>query len=372
MAESEKLTGLHAKTYKAEKGLTYLGVFGIIDPLRDTVPRAIKMCNLAGVDVRMVTGDHKATAIAIAKDCGILRRGIDFKDEPDEPLVHPFTVMNGDEFRRRVLCKGAIDQDAFDNVWPHLRVLSRSSPEDKHALVHGLCESKLCDTQKGQELGIHPEPQVVAVTGDGTNDAPALRRADVGFALKITGTRVAQDAADILLMDDNFESVVKACMWGRNVYDSISKFLQFQLTVNVSAVSLSLIGACAIKETPLSVVQMLWVNLIMDSLGALALASELPTEDLLNRKPYGKKKGLISYCMVWNVVGQSVYQLVIMLILLFWSAGDSCGGPFAALECDPETFLWNKGGLLEMESGTGRAHDDPPTIHYTLIFNAFV
>merc|ERR1719326_2204312 len=164
---------------------------------------------------------------------------------------------------------------------------------------------------------IHPEPQVVAVTGDGTNDAPALRRADVGFAMKITGTRVAQDAADILLMDDNFESVVKACMWGRNVYDSISKFLQFQLTVNVSAVSIALIGACTVRRSPLSVVQMLWVNLIMDSLGALALASEPPTPDLLMRPPYGRNKTLVSFQMFCNMVGHAAYQLAVLLIIMF-------------------------------------------------------
>merc|ERR1719262_448215 len=121
--------------------------------------------------------------------------------------------------------------------------------------------------------------------------------------MKIAGTRVAQDAADILLLDDNFESVVKACMWGRNVYDSIAKFLQFQLTVNVSAVSISLIGAITVKRAPLSVVQMLWVNLIMDSLGAVALASEPPTERLLQRAPYPRGQGLLAYEMKVNMIG---------------------------------------------------------------------
>jgi len=206
-----------------------------------------------------------------------------------------------------------------------------------------------------------------AVTGDGTNDAPALRRADVGFAMKITGTRVAQDAADILLMDDNFASVVQACMWGRNVYDSIAKFLQFQLTVNISAVSISLIGACAGAGAPLNVVQMLWVNLIMDTLGALALASEPPTDELLNRAPHGRNRGLLSYEMWCNMLGQSLYQLLWLNIILFFGAGPACRE-------DPDDrhhLICEVGGFMQMSSGINLGHGKISE-HFSVLFNVFV
>lgn len=366
--ESYRLTGQTAKTYKAETGLTLLAVCGIHDPIRDGVPLAITQCNNAGIDVRMVTGDHKATAIAIAKDCGILRRGIDYKDAPGQPLAHRYTAMTGDEFRGKVTDDGStVKQEAFDEVWPYLRVLARSSPEDKHTLVSGLCESDLYLSDRAKELCIYPDRQVVAVTGDGTNDAPALRRAHVGFAMNITGTRVAQDAADILLLDDRFESVVKACLWGRNVYDSIAKFLQFQLTVNISAVTIAVLGAVIVKGNPLTVVQMLWVNLIMDSLGALALANEPPTPDLLDRAPYGRTKSLLSYEMWFNLLGQSAYQLAVLILLFFFGAGEAC-----PLRIEPEDWPFPEGGFLNMPTGIGRGHHADPTEHYTLVFNCFV
>jgi Ca2+ transporting ATPase len=134
----------------------------------------------------------------------------------------------------------------------------------------------------------------------------------------IAGTDVAKEASDIILTDDNFSSIVKAVMWGRNVYDSIAKFLQFQLTVNVVAVIVAFIGACVIQDSPLKAVQMLWVNLIMDTLASLALATEMPTADLLLRKPYGRTKPLISRTMAKNIMGQAVYQLTITFGLMFF------------------------------------------------------
>ena len=180
-------------------------------------------------------------------------------------------------------------------------MLSRSRPEDKYALIVGLRERN----------------NVVAVTGDGTNDAPALSKADVGFAMGQAGTDVAKQAADILIMDDNFKSIVSAVKWGRNIYDSIRKFLQFQLTVNVVAVFTTFVSAIVLQEAIMSAVQLLWVNLIMDTLAALALATEPPTDKLLNRKPHGRKDYIVSPIMLKHILGQSIYQTAIILTVVF-------------------------------------------------------
>ncbi|KAJ1164133.1 hypothetical protein NDU88_004578 [Pleurodeles waltl] len=308
-------------------GLTCIAVVGIEDPVRPEVPDAIRKCQRAGITVRMVTGDNINTARAIATKCGILHPG------------EEFLCVEGKEFNRRIRNeKGEIEQERIDKIWPKLRVLARSSPTDKHTLVKGIIDSTVTDQR-----------QVVAVTGDGTNDGPALKKADVGFAMGIAGTDVAKEASDIILTDDNFSSIVKAVMWGRNVYDSISKFLQFQLTVNVVAVIVAFTGACITQDSPLKAVQMLWVNLIMDTLASLALATEPPTESLLLRRPYGRNKPLISRTMMKNILGHAVYQLVVVFTLLF--AGEK---------------------LFDIDSGRNAPLHAPPSQHYTIVFNTFV
>ncbi|XP_035858529.1 plasma membrane calcium-transporting ATPase 2 isoform X5 [Sander lucioperca] len=307
--------------------LTAICVVGIEDPVRPEVPDAILKCQRAGITVRMVTGDNINTARAIAIKCGIIHPGEDF------------LCIDGKEFNRRIRNeKGEVEQERMDKVWPKLRVLARSSPTDKHTLVKGIIDSTIADQR-----------QVVAVTGDGTNDGPALKKADVGFAMGIAGTDVAKEASDIILTDDNFSSIVKAVMWGRNVYDSISKFLQFQLTVNVVAVIVAFTGACITQDSPLKAVQMLWVNLIMDTFASLALATEPPTESLLMRKPYGRNKPLISSTMTKNILGHGVFQLIIIFTLLF--VGEK---------------------IFDIDSGRNAPLNSPPSEHYTIIFNTFV
>jgi len=273
----------HDWSQSPETNLTLMGIVGIQDPLRPEVPKAIEQCKHAGIVVRMVTGDNIVTARNIAKNCGILTKG--------------GIVMEGSEFRRLTI-------DQMDRIIPNLQVLARSSPTDKQLLVERL-----------KAIG-----NTVAVTGDGTNDAPALKLADVGFSMGIAGTEVAKEASDIILMDDNFASIVRAVVWGRSVYDSVRKFLQFQLTVNVTAVTLAFISAVfdGRGESVLTAVQLLWVNLIMDTMAALALATEPPTDILLERKPHRKTDSLISFQMWKMVIGQSIFQVGVNLFLLYY------------------------------------------------------
>lgn len=262
--------------------LTLIGIVGIMDPLRPGVVESVAKFREAGVFVRMITGDNLNTAKAIARNAGILTKG-------GEALTGPELRAMSVEEQRKVI--------------PRLQVLARSSPTDKTIVVTRLQE----------------QDQVVGMTGDGTNDGPALKLADVGFSMGITGTEVAKEASDIILMDDNFNSILKALLWGRAVNDGVRKFLTFQLTVNIAAVVLSFISAVGSEnsESVLSAVQLLWVNLIMDTLAALALATEPPTDELLQRKPISKYAHLINFNMAKMILGQAVFQIAVNLFMIY-------------------------------------------------------
>eukprot|EP01125_Pyxidicula_operculata_P005235 TRINITY_DN1891_c0_g1_i1.p2 TRINITY_DN1891_c0_g1~~TRINITY_DN1891_c0_g1_i1.p2 ORF type:complete len:1063 (-),score=295.26 TRINITY_DN1891_c0_g1_i1:3376-6564(-) len=305
-----------------ETDLVCIGVVGIEDPVRPEVPDSVLQCQRAGIMVRMVTGDNILTAKKIASDCHI--------------LTGDGICLEGPEFAKK-------SDDEIIHLLPKLEILARSSPYDKYRLV------KLLMRQE----------EVVAVTGDGTNDAQALKQADVGLAMGIAGTEVAKNAADIIILDDNFASIVKSVMWGRCVYDNIRKFLQFQLTVNVVALVVAFVGAVSDYGTPLTAVQLLWVNLIMDTLAALALGTEKPTPDLLKRKPYGRSKdnpfAMISWIMWRNIFGQSLFQLSMLFAILY--AVDDKGNHLL--------FPGVVSGRLGAEEGI-------PSVHYTMVFNTFV
>ncbi|KAL0021452.1 hypothetical protein WJX79_002597 [Trebouxia sp. C0005] len=366
-AEGQQWGGEEYAAQKVEKDLTLIALVGIQDPLRPQVPASIAQCHRAGITVRMLTGDSSTTACAIARECGILsaeeqpilglphdlmplsatNRGASSPSScfsqtssgsngassstGDEAAADATLVLEGKQFRDFVVGpNGIIDRMAFTAIWPRLRVLARCSPQDKYTIVSALKADPA---------------EIVAMTGDGTNDAPALRNADVGFAM-MSGTSIAKDASDILLLDNNFTSVVDAVKWGRSVYAGITKFLQFQLTVNVVAVSTACIGAIAVQESPLTAVQMLWLNLIMDSLASLALATEPPTDAMLDLPPYSARQSLLTPTVTKHIVGQSVFQLAVMYGLVFF--GD-------------QIF------------GVPSAHTvQGPSQHYTLVFNAFV
>ncbi|KZO91541.1 calcium-translocating P-type ATPase [Calocera viscosa TUFC12733] len=320
--ESWPPPGLHAKGdterevswRRLAQDLTLLAITGIEDPLREGVKDAVDQCHKAGVDVKMCTGDNVLTARSIASQCGIFTAG--------------GIIMEGPRFRK-------LTEAEKDEIVPRLQVLARSSPEDKKILV-----SKL------KALG-----QVVGVTGDGTNDGPALKTADVGFSMGVTGTEVAKEASDIVLMDDNFTSIVKAIMWGRCVNDAVRKFLQFQVTVNITAVIITFVTAVVsgTETSALTAVQLLWINIIMDTFAALALATDPATPQLLDRKPDHKFAPLFSVDMSKQIAGQTTYQTFFVLLLHF--AG-------------PQMFGYNSTDESVSRQQTAELN--------TLVFNAFV
>jgi Ca2+-transporting ATPase len=258
--------------------LTLIAIIGIEDKLREGVRDAILNCQRAGVSVKMCTGDNALTARSIARQCGIFTPG--------------GIIMEGPVFRR-------LSQKEMIEIVPRLQVLARSSPEDMEMLVEIL-----------KKIG-----EFVSVAG-GANSGPALRIANVGFSMGIAGTEVTKEASEIILMDDNFESIVKAIMWGRCINDNVRKFLQFQVSTNITAVIITVVSALA-DDPALNAVQLLWINIIMDTLAALALATDPPSEKILDRKPDKMRAPLFSVEMYKMILLQSVYQIAAILIFHF-------------------------------------------------------
>ena len=373
------------------KNLNFEYLIGIRDQLRAEVPHSVEMCHKAGITVRMVTGDNIITALAISKDSNIINEDqfnealedIDkfrnicnsiirpkrnyssnnilnkdpsnnisdktlddiVKSDFDSPIAlegEQFRLLSGnltknyDPETHKIKNITLNDIEMFKKITKRLKVIARATPEDKFLLVFGL-----------KQLG-----NIIAVTGDGTNDAPALKEAHVGFAMGIRGTDIAQQAADILLLDDSFSSIITACKFGRNVYDSIRKFVQFQLTTNIVAVFMTLLGGLILKDSPLNAIQMLWVNLIMDSFASLALATEKPSNKLLERKPYKRDSSILTPFMKANILSQGIFQILILLFIIF--KGDKLFGVNSDREL--EHYEWNK------EHG----------YHFTIFFDVFV
>jgi len=444
-----------------KSGLTMIGIFGIMDVLRDGVGDAVQICKNAGVKIKMITGDNRLTAVAVARNCQILDNEIDFddavmegkqfmsliggvvckrcrtpkcpcprnelekksmiekwkdrnkvstesdtesnkrdrinntespsrpkksilgqpekkpkpipdtkkivqfKEEVDNIELEPLSMRNTKEAIEeeqktgifRIREDTIMNKEIFNRIIDKLYVLARSRPEDKYAVI----------------LGLKEKGHVVGVTGDGTNDAPALRKADVGFAMGNSGTDAARLAADIILTDDDFSSILSAIVWGRNIYDSIRKFLSFQLTVNIVAVFSTFVGAILLRQAIITAVQMLWINLIMDTLASLALATEQPDWGvLLSREPYSRKESIISCRMLKHMVGQSIFQMTVLLLMVF-------KGEYFLPETRPGQSIDGlviSGRLHDIITGDveyGGDHPNPePSVHFTYIFNVFV
>lgn len=275
----------------AENDLSFLGVVAISDPIRPDVPAAVAKCQSAGIGVKIVTGDTPGTATEIARQIGL------WKPEDTEK-----NRITGAAFAELT------DEEALDRVMD-LKIMSRARPTDKQRLVQLL-------QQKGA---------VVAVTGDGTNDAPALNHAQVGLSMG-TGTSVAKEASDITLLDDSFNSIGTAVMWGRSLYKNIQRFIVFQLTINFVALFIVLLGSLVGTTLPLTVTQMLWVNLIMDTFAALALASIPPSESVMKEKPRKSTDFIITKSMRYYILGMGFAFLVLLMGMLFWFNSEEGGG----------------------------------------------
>jgi Ca2+-transporting ATPase len=336
---------LHAHRDELEQHLIFDGWVAIRDPLREDVQEAVQRCRSAGIEVKMITGDTLETAKAIGREVGLL-------DSPDA------LALTHDEFAR------LSDEEAL-RILPRLRVLARALPGDKYRLVRLLQQQN----------------HVVAMTGDGTNDAPALKKADVGLAMGLSGTEVAKEASKIVLLDDAFGTIVHGVLWGRALYENIQRFVQFQLTINVSALAIAFLGPFFGLRPPFTVLQLLWINVIMDTFAAIALCSEPPRWRLMEKPPKRRDESIVTREMLITIFGTATFFVVVMMTLLWgmkhygWFASGS--GPnyepwdFAPLNVRQVTIfftvyvffqVWNQincRSLDPAESGLYRLFDNP-------------
>ena len=283
MAEVDMNAGNDCETLVNTSDITFLGIAAISDPIRPDVPDAVRKCQSAGIGIKIVTGDTPGTATEIARQIGLWK-----EEDTDKNRI------TGIEFA------ALTDEEALERV-KELKIMSRARPTDKQRLVQLL----------------HQRGAVVAVTGDGTNDAPALNHAQVGLSMG-TGTSVAKEASDITLLDDSFNSIGTAVMWGRSLYKNIQRFIAFQLTINVVALAIVLLGAVMGTAIPLTVTQMLWINLIMDTFAAMALASIPPSESVMKEKPRRSTDFIITPTMYRNIGGMGLLFVTVLIGLYLY------------------------------------------------------
>jgi Ca2+-transporting ATPase len=300
---------LHDLGSAIETDLVFIGFVGIRDPLRHDVKAAIDECRIAGINVKMITGDNVETARAIGYEIGLV-------PSPDAPIDLPgAAVMTSSRFNE-------LSDAELSAALPTLKIVARARPLDKYRLVRLL----------------QAQDEVVAVTGDGTNDAPALKKADVGLAMGIAGTEVAKEASKIVLLDDSFSTIVKAVHWGRSLYENIQRFIQFQLTINVSALAITFLGVLLFGvKAPFTVLQLLWINVIMDTFASIALCSEPPRPGLMGQKPKRKDENIVTPAMTRSIFATAAFFVAVMLTLLVLMKGSpeqpglfAGDGPWAA------------------------------------------
>jgi magnesium-transporting ATPase (P-type) len=320
----------------------FVGGFGLDDNLREGVKQSIEKLRAASINTRMISGDNLNTAIACAIKAGIIS---------EEDVHEQFRCMTGEQFRQEVGAftydektkKYTFDKARFKNVADNLLVLARSTYEDKLHLIVGL-----------KQIGSQ-----VAVTADGINDAKALKEANVGFCMGLSGCEVAKDSADIIILDDNFNSVFKATLWGRNILDNIRKFIQFQMTINVVCLVITFLGGATLGTPPFSVIQLLWVNMIMDTLAAISLATEPPNPHNMKLEKQKKTDRIILPVMWRNIAAQALYQFLVLVVMLYsipWWFTDTTYGLV-----DPNVKFYD----VTTESQN-------KTLHYTMLFNTLI